>query len=144
MWAPALLKDEISALLEKKDIPRFLIADDKKIKSIYNPEGEGSICAFFNIPGNRCDIYDIRSFECRLYPFLINLRGKKVMLAVDPHCPYVKENFESQEMKDYIKYLCAFFNSPAQIMLLKANPHIIQAYEAVLDIAELKIPDETE
>ncbi len=138
VWSPCLLDEEIQDLLDKK-IPRADISIDKKIWSIPNPRGEGFICAFFDIKENRCKIYGFRPFECQLYPFLITLKGNKVYLTVDLNCPYVKENLQSKEFKEYTDYLSAFLNSPSQIRLFKDNPQIIQAYTGVLDILELNI-----
>ena len=83
----------------------------------------------------------MRPFECQLYPFLLNLRGKKIILTVDLNCPYVKEKMNTPEFKEYVSYLTAFLNSPEQLEILKDNPHILQAYEDVREIVELNFPD---
>jgi hypothetical protein len=62
-------------------------------------------------------------------------------LTVDPNCPYVKENLSTKEFKAHLEYLNNFLNSPRKLKILKNNPQIIQAYEDVLDIMELKITD---
>ena len=140
-WLPCLLEEEIQKLLDSK-IPPATISIDKKVQPLPNPRDEGFICAFFDIAMNKCKIYALRPFECQLYPFLINLRAKKVILTVDLNCPYIKKNLDSKELKEYSKYLAAFLNSPEQISILKDNPQIIQAYEEVAEIVELKISDE--
>lgn len=141
MWQPCFLDEEIQKLLDSK-IPPATISIDKKVQPLPNPKGEGFICAFFDIEMNKCKIYDFRPFECQLYPFLINLRGRKVILSVDLNCPYIKQNLDSKELKEYSEYLAAFLNSPKQISILKSNPQIIQACEEVAEIVELKISDE--
>ena len=143
VWAPCLLDKEIQDLLNRK-IPPASISIDRRIVPILNPGKDNFICAFLDPQDNQCKIYDFRPFECQLYPFLINLRNKKVILTVDLNCQYIKENLKSQKMKNYIEYLTSFLNSPARIRMLRDNPHILQAYEEVLDIVELKIPDEAE
>jgi hypothetical protein len=60
------------------------------------------------------------------------------------NCPYIRNNLKAKEFKEYTEYLIAFLNSPAQIRTLKDNPQLLEAYEEALDIAELKVPDETE
>lgn len=141
VWSPCLLDEEIQDLLDK-DIPPALISADRKIRPIAHPQGKGFICAFFEAQGNKCKIYAYRPFECQLYPFLINLRGGKILLTVDLNCPYIKDKLESKEFKEYAEYLASFLNSPPQIRILKDNPHLIQAYEAVLDLVELDIGNE--
>jgi Fe-S-cluster containining protein len=67
------------------------------------------------------------------------VRFSKVLLTVDLNCPYIKEKINSREFKEYTDYLTNFLNSPKQLELLKDNPHIIRAYEEVLDVIELNI-----
>ena len=140
VWLPCLLDEEIQELLDKKNIPPATLTKEKRILPVPNPQGqEGFVCAFFNTPENKCRIYNFRPFECQLYPFLLNLRQKKVILTVDLNCPYVRENLNSSAFKEYSEYLAAHLNSPAQIKILKSNPQILAAYEEVAEIIELKI-----
>lgn len=142
VWSPCLLDEEIQELLDKKDLPAVFISVDKKIKPVANPAGEGFLCALLEPKENKCRIYPFRPFECQIYPFLIALRDKKIILTLDLNCPYIKDNLQSKELKEYISYLTSFLNSPKQLKLLKDNPQILQAYEEVLDIIELEITDE--
>jgi Fe-S-cluster containining protein len=64
---------------------------DKRIRAVSNPSGEGFICSFLNLNDNKCKIYARRPFECQLYPFLINLKGKRIILNLDLNCQYLKE-----------------------------------------------------
>lgn len=143
VWTPCLLEEEVQELLDK-DIPPAYINMQKKILPVSNPRGEGFFCAFFEAESNKCKIYRMRPFECQLYPFLINLRDKKVILTVDLNCLYVKENIHKKEFKEYTDYLSAYLNSPQQLEMLKDNPQIIQAYEDVLDVIELQLPNAPE
>jgi len=142
-WSPCLLEEEIESLIDRTDIPSVSLGMDKRIVLAKNPAGEGFICPFLNISDNKCKIYQSRPFECQIYPFLISMRNKKVYLTVDLNCPYVKEKLNTKEFKAYLGYLTSFLNAPKQLKLLKDNPQIIQAYEEVLDVAELDLPDET-
>jgi hypothetical protein len=138
VWVPCLLDEEIQALLDF-DIPPTLISMDRRIRPVQNPGQDGFICTFFNHLENKCKIYERRPLECQLYPFLITLRDKKVLLTVDLNCPYVKESINTEKFKQYTEYLTAFLNSSRQVRILKSNPQIIQAYEQVLAILELNI-----
>ena len=137
------MDEEIQGLLDKKDIPAASISIDRRIQPIANPNGADFICPFLSSLDNKCRIYDMRPFECQLYPFLINLRKDRVLLTVDLNCPYVCEKINSQEAKDYISYLSGYLNSPKQLKMLEDNPQIIQAYEEVREVAELRLPHET-
>jgi len=143
VWLPCLLDGEIQELLDKKDIPALSITLGKKIQPIPNPDGEGFICACLNPQDNKCRIYDFRPLECRLYPFLISLRKGKVLLTVDLNCPYVTERIDTPEMREYIAYISSYLNSSKQLKSLKDNPQIIQAYEEVREVIELRLPRDT-
>jgi len=142
VWSPCLLEEEVQGYLDKK-IPAASISADRRLHPVANPAGEGCICPFLKSADNCCQIYEMRPFECQLYPFLINLRGKKVVLTLDLNCPYIEKSLKSPALKEYTEYLAAYLNSPARIKLLKDNPQVIQAYEEVIDLVELKNPDET-
>lgn len=142
VWSPCLLDEEIQDLLDR-NIPSAFISSQRQILSVPNPSKNNFVCPFLDVKENKCKIYEFRPFECQLYPFLINLRGKKVILTVDLNCPYIKQNLKSKEFKEYTEYLIAFLNSPAQIKILKSNPQIIQAYEEISKIVELNLLDES-
>lgn len=139
VWSPCLLQEEIQDLLDKK-IPPASITLDKRIHPVPG-EDSAFICPFLSRQENKCKIYEFRPFECRIYPFLICVRNKKAHLTVDLNCPYVREKLNSKEFKEYINYLTDFLNSPKQLQTLKDNPQIIQAYEEVMDIVELNLPN---
>lgn len=143
-WRPCLLDEEIQVLLDKK-IPPAAISLDRKIQPVPNPQPQESafICAFLEAAANKCRIYDFRPLECQLYPFLIALREKKVLLTIDLNCPYIKEKINTPEFREYAQYLTDFLNAPEQVRLLRDNPQIVQAYNDVLDVVELEMPDET-
>ena len=137
VWSPCLLEEEIQGFLDK-DIPPALISIDRRLRPVPALAQEGFVCPFLSSQDNKCKVYNIRPFECQLYPFLLSLCDKKVFITVDLNCPYVKENINSPGFKQYSEYLTAYLNSPGQLRALKDNPQILQAYEGVLDILELE------
>ena len=137
------MDEEVQELADKEGVPAASISIDGRLQPIANPDGEGFICPFLGSADNQCRIYNLRPFECQLYPFLINLRKEKVLLTVDLNCPYVYEKIDTPLAKEYIIYLTAYLNSPKMLKVLKDNPQIIQAYEEVREIAELGLPHET-
>ena len=143
IWSPCLLDEEIQELADKEGVPAASISVDRRLQPVANPDGEGFICPFLGSADNQCRIYNLRPFECQLYPFLINLRRDKVLLSVDLNCPYVYEKIGTPLAKEYIIYLTAYLNSPKMLKVLKDNPQIIQAYEEVREIVELNLPHET-
>ena len=140
VWAPCLLDEDIQNLLDR-DIPPSTLSIDKRILPIPVEGSETYLCPFLSPDDNKCKVYEIRPFECQLYPFLLSVRNKKINLTIDLNCPYASGMVNKKEFKDCVEYLTAYLNSPAQVELLKENPHILQAYEDVLDVVELKNPD---
>lgn len=148
IWSPCLLNEEIKILLEKR-IPPSLISYDKRIRlapylgqDSFTPPlraGSGFICSFFSLQDNKCKIYAFRPFECELYPFLIGRQDKKVFMAVDLKCPFIKENLKNRKFKEYTRYLTSLLNSSRWLNILKNNPHIIQEYTEVLNLAKIRI-----
>jgi len=126
VWLPRLLDQETE-----------FGGKDKKIKAI--PTKEGFSCFFLSPAENKCQIYAKRPLECQLYPFLINLQGKEVFLAVDLNCPFASEHLTQPEFQEYVEYLKDFLNSPEQLEALKRNPQILQSYEGVHDLLSLEI-----
>jgi Fe-S-cluster containining protein len=126
VWSPCLLEEEKERLAEK-------------IKLLSAARQGSFICASFNPAENKCRIYPLRPFECRLYPFLVNFKADKVFLAVDLNCPFVQKNVESPAFKEYVRTLADFLNSPEQLAILRNNPQVIQAYKEAQDLIELSI-----
>jgi len=137
VWSPCLLEEEIISLIDKEGIPAASLSMDRKLCLVPDEGKECFLCPFFNPGENKCQIYNMRPFECQLYPFLLCLRNKKVLLTVDLNCPYIKEKINTAEFKEYAAYLTEYLNSSKQLLMLKENPQILAAYEGVLDIVEL-------
>ena len=124
IWSPQLLKEEGPSL-------------EKAVELVFDPGQNIFLCSSLVPTDNKCKVYALRPFECRLYPFLLNKRGENIFLAVDLNCPFIKERFDTNEFKDYVKYLAEFFNADAQ--LFKNNPRLIQSYREAQDLIEINI-----
>jgi Fe-S-cluster containining protein len=125
IWFPHLLEEEKKRL--------------GKIRALADPQQGNFICAFLNKESNKCRIYNLRPFECQLYPFVFNRNNNKVFLAVDLNCTFIKENPRNQEFKDYVQRLTDLISSPSVLNILKNNPQLIQTYEGVLALAAIDI-----
>jgi Fe-S-cluster containining protein len=148
VWSPCLLDSEEEVLL-RNNLAAGLVTPKKKFRLLpfaqeVDPRlpghmGEIFICPLLEMPQGKCKVYSLRPFECQLYPFLINKRGREAFLSVDLGCPYVKDKFELPEFREYARQLSDFLNLPSQKELLKSNPQLVQTYTDARDIAELKI-----
>ncbi|MBN2831106.1 MAG: YkgJ family cysteine cluster protein [Candidatus Omnitrophica bacterium] len=141
VWSPCLLDEEIISLIDKEGIPAASLSIDRRLNLIPAENKEGFLCPFLKKGENKCQIYHMRPFECQLYPFLLSMRDKKILLTVDLNCPYVKDKIKSPEFNEYVDYLARYLNSPKQLCTLKENPQVIQAYEDVLGVMELESND---
>ena len=144
VWSPCLLDEEILELIDKPGIPAASLSIWRRINPVPDPAGGGFLCPFLKKDENKCCIYAIRPFECQLYPFLLSMRGRKALLTVDLNCPYVRDNINEALFKEYSEYLAAYLNSPSCLKLLKDNPHLLQAYEDVAEVVELRSGDDPE
>lgn len=128
-WGPQLLNEEIAKVSPYT----------KKISLLPNPGQGNFICQFLTAQNNKCKIYGMRPFECQLYPFLINRRGKKVFISVDLKCHFMKQVGHIEEYKKQVDYLHKYFSDSDNLNTLKNNPQAIQSYDHILDVFELKI-----
>lgn len=137
-WTPSLLSEE-AAFLKKSGIQEsFYSLEKKKILPVWNEKENTFLCPFIEEKSYRCEIYDFRPLECALYPFLLSSRGKKIFLSADLHCPYLESQGKSQEILEYAQYLHNFFSSDPGKKMLENNLHLVQPYEDVLDIIEVR------
>ncbi|MCM8762835.1 MAG: YkgJ family cysteine cluster protein [Candidatus Omnitrophica bacterium] len=124
-WSPFLLNEEIE-LFKKKKIPVSLRPHTKKIKLIRLLSASREVvCPFLEVFSNRCKIYNLRPFDCRLYPFLLRKIKNKIYLAIDTNCPYVQKTFRQEEFNNYVDRLARFLKQPKIKKLIQCNPRII-------------------
>jgi Fe-S-cluster containining protein len=125
VWLPQLLEEEKNRL--------------GKLRVILDQEQGNFICGFLNKENNKCKVYRLRPFDCQLYPFIFHRQNNKVFLAADLKCIFLKENFPSQEFKDYARRLIELIKTPSFLNILKSNPGLIQTYIGAAPIEEFTI-----
>lgn len=125
VWQPHLLEEEKSEVA--------------KIQIVPAPGGNDFICGNLSSGDNKCKIYANRPFECRFYPFLFDRKKKKVFLALDPNCAFVRENNKNLEFEEYTRSLIELVQNKGYLDILKNNPFLAQEYEGVKDLIELKV-----
>lgn len=125
VWQPHLMEEEKQALGE--------------IIVVASPEENNFICSNLDRLDNKCKIYRRRPFECRLYPFLFDRKNHKVFLALDPNCAFVRENSKNPRFNEYARSLAELVQNKEYRDKLRNNPLLIQEYEGVIDLIEIKI-----
>jgi len=99
-------------------------------------------CRFFAADGNICTIYAYRPLECRLYPFILRERDKKVFLAAHRNCPYVEETRSKESFDNYVEYLKGFFRQKDVAAFLRKNRNLVDTYADYNDELEELFPVE--
>ncbi|MFH0876995.1 MAG: YkgJ family cysteine cluster protein [Candidatus Omnitrophota bacterium] len=137
VWTPLFLFDEIVELTEGNIVPTCLFTHSawrqKAAARIDLVQDEGRFfCSCFDVAQNKCKIYPHRPLDCRLYPFVLARKDKKIYLALDEKCPGAQRRSGTKEMKDYIQYLVKFFASKKTEDLLKRDPEFVQEYPSGL------------
>ena len=89
------------------------------------------ICPFFDPEKNCCDVYPLRPFDCRLYPFLLVRRDGVLYLGVDKECPFVEHLFETDQewhIQKFTDYLVDYLASPEGRDEVGTHPSMIAPY----------------
>jgi len=136
VWLAGLLNEEVDILV-KDHACKEIISAKKKIKPFFSTQSSTYICSFLAEQENKCKIYPLRPLECQLYPFLINYSQENVWLAVDFNCPFVADHLDTEEFKDYAKYLDDLLSSDEFKKIFKTNPQIIQSYPHVRNLTQI-------
>lgn len=84
------------------------VLDEKRCIKTKTVNGE-HFCVLLDEKTNKCTAYDVRPFECELYPFIFVKKQGEVFLAVHLACPFVQENKDMKEFKEYCRALEDFF-----------------------------------
>ena len=114
IWIPQILNEEQNRLgINKIKTLRYL---------------DGFICSFLKLKDNHCKVYKKRSFECRLYPFLINKKNNNLYLALDLKCPFINNRLKTEMFKEYLNYLVNFLYRPSVLNTIRANQKKFQSY----------------
>lgn len=136
-WLPCLLDEDIARL--KENMLPVVISGSKKIIPLPLPAEDIYLCPFLNSADNKCRIYALRPFECRLYPFLLNRKKDALYLSMDLNCPFLKRHRGATEFNEYLGYLAGLLQSEEYQAVLKNNPQVFQTYPKGLDLTEIKI-----
>ena len=89
---PFFTGSEIKLAIERGVSPEcFGNREGCQIDVIPHPSGEGYICPAFDPATSHCRIYEVRPFDCQLYPLVLmwDDRQEQVLLGWDTKCPYL-------------------------------------------------------
>lgn len=136
IWAPLFTLAEIKHLVENDILPPAIFTEIKKSKKNNKTQShrinlikykDYFICPCLNPLDHRCKIYNDRTFECQLYPFLLAKTNGKFYLAVDNKCPYFNTAGQDK-IKNYTTYLEKEFRNNKLNSFLKQHPELFSEY----------------
>ncbi len=136
IWAPVFSSSEVEEVINRGYPPSLFNAGRVGFKDVRIRPKKGIryeyVCPFFDEEKNCCDIYPIRPFDCRLYPFLLVGAEGDVFLGVDEDCPYVERLLRDKKGETIIhkrgQYLLQFLTSPKGRELMATHPQMIARY----------------
>ncbi len=147
-WIPVFSAKEVEDIINlgyppvvfNKEIDEVSTVDVRvKVKSYQ----DFYICPFFDVEKNCCNIYPYRSFDCKLYPFLLLNNEGKIFLSIDKECPYVNWLYERQEdwrIEKFVDYLIDYLLSAEGRDEIGTHPSMISNYPGNLTLLrELKL-----
>lgn len=84
----------------------------------------GTHCPALHLPTHRCTIYPVRPLDCQIYPYVVarDASGERLLLGVDPKCPYVQQLGPSSAVRDVGLYLGRLLEAPDGQAMLRDNP----------------------
>ncbi|MBF0522170.1 MAG: YkgJ family cysteine cluster protein [Candidatus Omnitrophica bacterium] len=134
-WRPKVAENNLSPL--NKDVKSSYyqsIDPDGRIKT--KEISYMAYCQFLDSLFNKCMVYTERPFECRLYPFLVERKGKKVFISVHLACPYIQEKRYTKDFDVYKNALEKYFEKHHALEFFKKNSYLIEDYTAYQDEIE--------
>lgn len=131
LWRPVFTPEEKSRINNNLSLDK-----DHKINVIHYKKT--NICPCFSVEQNLCKVYNLRPFDCQLYPFLLIRSGSKVCLGLDQKCPFTKTFLSDKGRDKYIRYLEKELTSENTKDWLRNNPSLFGVADSdVLELAFL-------
>jgi len=92
---------------------------------------EGCICPAFDPRSQKCSIYDVRPFDCRLYPFALMRKPNDdgIILGIDTKCPFIRDSQNAGIIDYYGRELIKLLKSSPYQEMFNENPGLIGPYQ---------------
>lgn len=135
---PYFTRDEITEAVAQ-GIPELSFPDHSgsQINLVANPRDEGYLCPAFDAESGHCGIYDVRPFDCQLYPLALmwDESGQEVLLGWDTKCPFMREAVP-HSIHQHAESVTALLSAEAMLDKIIANPRLIGRFQD--DVVVLK------
>jgi len=100
---------------------------------------EGYECPAFSTETNRCNVYDDRPLDCRIYPFVLayDLTGTRVVLALDMLCSYAFENQNAPVIHEIARCVANALDNELLSKVVEASGIIGELDDSQMEMAQL-------
>jgi len=128
---PYFTRDEITEAVAE-GIPESCFPDQSgsQVNLVANPGGEGYLCPAFDAESGHCGIYDVRPFDCQLYPLALmwDETGQEVLLGWDTKCPFMRDAIPHSIHK-HAESVIALLSTEVVLDKIVANPRLIGRFQ---------------
>lgn len=96
----------------------------------------GSVCPSFNPLTQHCAIYEVRPFDCQLYPFTLMKEKNEgdIVLGVDTKCPFIQDPQNRFLIESFSRNLYELLKTAPYQEMVRKFPEIIGPYQEDVNI----------
>lgn len=145
-YTPTFTKEEVEKIKKKfGELNNFNSQDNSKnvfnlnlIKSKEKPSFY--VCPFLDEKTGLCKIYELRSLDCRLFPFtFVNHDGEVYLALVDGSVCSFMNNADAKTIEELKKNMLEFIKKENVIETLKKYPALILDDEDVILVQKIEL-----
>ena len=85
----------------------------------------GCVCPFFDPLSHHCSIYNVRPFDCQIYPFALMTDGTNIFAGIDGKCPFVQDPANHPAIERHSKLFIEMMESAPFREMIRKNPGLI-------------------
>ncbi len=140
-FAPIFTAEEIEAIRAVRDeMPEFVPFKETENtfqirlkKAKHEDPVYPYVCPFLDEDNYQCSIYDVRPFDCRIWPFIIlkiSETGEVQLAHFTGSACLALEEVSPEDFAEYDAYMQQLVTSGEFLRFLKAHPDLIWEYES--------------
>ena len=131
--APIFTKEEFDKAVQARlSADLFQNSRDGSSRQIrLKPYRDLFICPAFDPNTQQCTIYEHRPLDCQIYPLAImrDIDGQKVVLGIDPICPFAEAKIQTQSFQHYADHISSFLESEIVVNRIAQNRDLIGCFQ---------------
>jgi Fe-S-cluster containining protein len=91
----------------------------------------GSVCPSFDPLTQRCGIYEVRPFDCQLFPFALmkDGTGASAVLGIDTKCPFIQDPRNRPVIESFSRKLNELLKSAPYQEMFRKFPELIGPFQ---------------